>query len=66
MHISAKHLISGTIKVDVDIPFGASAGISVTKKKSVNIGSSGGIKTSKTETWIADYPSRIPPYSTYV
>ncbi|VDI34566.1 Hypothetical predicted protein [Mytilus galloprovincialis] len=58
--------ISGTINVNVDIPFGGSAGISVTKEQSVNIGSSGGTKTSKTETWIAEYPSKIPPYSTYV
>lgn len=56
--------ISATMTANVSIPFNGSAGVSLSAEKSVSMGSTAGTKTSKTEKWVAEYPSKIPPYST--
>lgn len=50
----------------VGIPIISKAEVSISAEISASMGSTAGTKTSKTEKWVAEYPSKIPAYSTYV
>lgn len=52
--------------VSVGIPLVGKSEVSISAEISASMGSTSGTKTSKTEKWIVDYPSEIPPYTTYV
>lgn len=55
-----------SISAYVGIPLVEEAEVSISAEMSASIGINAGTRKSKTETWIAEYPSKIPRYSTYV
>ncbi|CAG2211246.1 CRYB [Mytilus edulis] len=52
--------VAAKITANVGIPLGGSTEFSLSAEMSVSMGSTAGTKTSKTEKWIAEYPSKIP------
>lgn len=48
------------------IPLVGETEVSMSAEISVSMGRTAGTKTSKTDKWVAEYPSKIPPYSTFV
>ncbi|CAC5423594.1 CRYB [Mytilus coruscus] len=58
------YIITATMTADVGIPLVGGTEVSISAEISASIGSTSGTKTSKTEKWVAEYPSKIPPYST--
>lgn len=56
--------VSTTMTASVGIPLVGKTEVSISAEFSASMGSTAGTNTSKTEKWIAEYPSKIPPYST--
>ncbi|XP_071139644.1 epidermal differentiation-specific protein-like [Mytilus edulis] len=56
--------ISTTVKGNVGIPLVGETEVSISAEMSVSMGRTTGTKKSKTDKWIAEYPSKIPRYST--
>ncbi|VDI49438.1 Hypothetical predicted protein [Mytilus galloprovincialis] len=56
--------ISTTVKGNVGIPLVGETEVSISAEMSVSMGRTTGTKMSKTDKWIAEYPSKIPRYST--
>lgn len=54
------------MKGNVGIPLVGETEVSISAEMSVSMGRTTGTKMSKTDKWIAEYPSKIPRYSTYV
>ncbi|XP_076080195.1 uncharacterized protein LOC143051006 [Mytilus galloprovincialis] len=56
--------VASSISAYVGIPLVGESEVSISAEMSVSMGINAGTKRSKTETWIAEYPSKIPRYST--
>ncbi|CAG2195654.1 CRYB [Mytilus edulis] len=56
--------VSSSISAYVGIPLVGEAEVNISAEMSVSMGINAGTRRSKTETWIAEYPSKIPRYST--
>ncbi|XP_076080194.1 uncharacterized protein LOC143051005 [Mytilus galloprovincialis] len=55
--------VSASMTANVGIPIVGKTDITISSEISASMGSTAGTKTSKTEKWVAEYPSKIPPYS---
>lgn len=54
------------MKANINIPFIGKSGLDMTFEESVDVGSTAGEKSLKSQKWIVKIPSRIPPHSMYV
>ncbi|CAC5423593.1 CRYB [Mytilus coruscus] len=56
--------VSTTMTGKVGIPLVGETDVSISSEMSVSMGKTAGTKKSKTDKWVAEYPSKIPRYST--